>query len=479
MNLAKKISQIKHLEEIQPDKKWEKTTKYNLLDEISAQNRLMQAYKLSTTQKVDLFTMRVFNRLAPSMTKVLASFLVLMMFFGVNLAAQASVPGETLWPVKRSIEEAELSITFSPVKKTEVYIKHVNERISEIDKILEAPLKPEEPEVKTAKEKAIKQAVTHLEKDVISVDSSLKIVKQEKNAIEVVELVKKVTDATKEVENNLEEQKKKVAADDATDEILGQVLGNAQSINQQVKKSAVNVAIEVHEEVQKSVENQNALTAINPTRTTSTPNQGLGDNTGAFDTTTADILVKSETSSENTVFNAQEAETISNLVKEIVASEINQVSLEVQGVKEKVDATLDTDIASITKEVLAGDTQTTVNVVELDEIDVIKNESNEDREGVLEEAKVLLDNGMLKDAFDKVNQLQEKYNKAEVTLEKIEKVIEKTAGETTGEVINTSTSTSSPITNIKPEETNKIEASGIDIKESDIKIKEEEQILSN
>ena len=103
MNLANKISQIKHLEEIQPDKKWEKTTKYNLLEEISAQNRLMQAYKLSTAQKVDLFAMRVFNRLAPSMTKVLASFLILMMFFGINIAAQASVPGETLWPVKRSI----------------------------------------------------------------------------------------------------------------------------------------------------------------------------------------------------------------------------------------------------------------------------------------------------------------------------------------------------------------------------------------
>ena len=480
MNLAKKISQIKHLEEIKPDKKWEKTIKYNLLEEITAQNRLRQAYKLSAAQKVDLFAMRVFNRLAPSMTKVLASFLILMMFFGVNMAAQASVPGETLWPIKRSIEEAELSITFSPVKKTEVYIKHVNERIAEIDKILEEPLKPEEPEVKIAKEKAIKQAVTHLEKDVISVDSSLKIVKQEKNAIEVVELVKKVTDATKEVETNLEAQKKKVAADDATDEILGQILDNAQSINQQVKKSAVSVAIEVHEEVQKSVENQSGLLAINPSRTTSTPNQGLAtDNTGSFDTTTVDILVKSETSQENIVFNTQEAETISNLVREIVASEINQVSLEVQGVKEKVDAALDADIANIKKDVLAGDQETTVGTVELDEIDVIKNESNEDREGVLEEVKVLLDNGMLKDAFEKVNQLQDKYNKAEVTLEKIEKVIEKSAGEKSGEVIHTTTSTSSPIINIKPEEANTIEASGIDIEESDIKIKEEEQILSN
>jgi len=465
MSLTRRIS---HLKEIKPDKKWEKTSKYDLLEEIASQNRLMQAYKLSNTQKVDLFVMRVFNRLSPSMSKVLAGFLIVMMFFGVNIAAQASVPGEPLWPVKRSIEEAELSLTFSPVKKTEVHIKHVNERLEEIDKILEEPTKPE---VQGNKEKAIKQAVTHLEKDVISVDSSLKIVKEEKKAIEVVELVKKVTDATKEFDTKLQEKKTQVSTTENKE--LGEVLTNAKNVTKQVKKSAVNVAIEVHEEIQKSVENKTAVNTLN------SDNQGSAESATTnheLETSTPPIITKDNVSVDNKEVKPEEAETIAKLVKEMVASELNDLSVEVKDFKQKTDILNTEDIEKIKSETLVENTQ---DLQDLDDIGVIKKETTEESEVVIEEAKVLLDNGLLKDAFKKVSQEQEKYEKAEATLEKIEKAIEKSAESVQGTTVNSNVSTSSPNLNIKPGAEDAIKASGVDIEESEIEIKEEETIINN
>lgn len=470
MSLSKRLS---HLRAIKPDKRWEKTTKFDLLEEIASQNRLMQAYKLSNTQKVDLFVMRAFNRVAPSMSKVLAGFLIVMMFFGVNIAAQASVPGEPLWPVKRSIEEAELSLTFSPVKKTEVHIKHVNERLQEIDKILEEPTKPE---VKEKKEKAIKQAVTHLEKDVISVDSSLKIVKEEKEAIEVIELVKKVTDATKEVDTKLKEKKTQVATTE--DKALGEALSNAKNVTKQVKKSAVNVALEVHEEIKKTAEDTIALTTL---KNDGSDNAELATTNHELETSTPPIIVKDSVAKEDGKVKSADVETITNLVKEIVASELNDLSQEVKDVKQKAEIVPDEDIAKV-KQVNGESTEKkVVNDEDFDSINTIKKESSEESEVVIKEAQELLDNGQLKDAFEKVTAVQEKYDKAEEVLEKIEKVIGESVDKAGIEELeaNTGNSTSSPSVSIKPEVTDKIEASGVDIEDSEIKIKEEEQIINN
>jgi hypothetical protein len=478
MSLTKKISKIKNLESIQPDKRWEKTTKYDLLEEIASQNRLMQAYKLSNAQKIDLFVMRFFNRIAPSLSKALTVFLVFMMFFGVNIAAQASVPGQPLWPVKRSIEEAEISLTFSPVKKTEVHIKHVSERLDEIDKILDKPEEIDKPEVKIKKDKAIKQAINHLSKDVTSVDSALKIVKEEKEALEVVELVKKVTDATKEVDNQLAAKKKEAAT--TNDKELGEALTAAKAVNKQVKKAAVAVAIEVHEEVQKNLEDNAALKIAEANIQIENPELLTADT----ETSTPEIIESVNTKEEQ--LDIDEAAIITNLVKEIVAAEIADVSTEVKDVKEKVEIVDQVELDIIKIDAIGEEDKDKIVTAELDEIDVIKKESIEESEVVLEEAKVLLEEGSFKDAFEKVSEANDKYEKAEVTLEKIEDAIEVNQEEVTEDVgvieVLPDTSTSTQNLDIKPVENPEqsrreeeiIEASGVDIVEEGILEEEQE-----
>ena len=456
MSLTKKISKIKNLESIQPDKRWEKTTKYDLLEEIASQNRLMQAYKLSNAQKIDLFVMRFFNRMAPSLSKALSAFLVFMMFFGVNIAAQASVPGQPLWPVKRSIEEVEIALTFSPVNKTIKHIEQVDERMAEIDKILEKDIAVDEVEVQVKQDIAIKQAVSHLEQDIASVDSALQVVKEEKEAIEIVELVKKVTSVTKGAITDLETQ-----IEDTSSTIIEDALDGAKDANEEVKVAAVDLAIEVHDEI-------------------------------VAETLIAEEIVVEELNSSSTLeeitaegpeqSRREELEAVKILVAEIVAEQIKDLSAQIDTTKEDVDNVVDEELVelAVVEEVNEALLEEEEVVVILDDIDNIKDNPAE-AAVILDEAKALLEEGSFKDAIEKVSESKELNDKSEVILEKLdelqdvtEEVVEElenvepvTEGLEQGRKIEVlpDTTTSTQNLDIKPEDEEIIESSGIDIVE--------------
>ena len=61
MSLQKRFSQLGGLSGLQPDKNWENKTRYEILAEISSQNKLMQAQKLSSGEKADLAVMSFFR----------------------------------------------------------------------------------------------------------------------------------------------------------------------------------------------------------------------------------------------------------------------------------------------------------------------------------------------------------------------------------------------------------------------------------
>lgn len=424
MSLGGKISQIAKLSELQPDKRWETTTKYDLLAEISSQNRMMQAQKLTNTEKTDLVFMRIMNKVAPSFTRAVAAFLIIMMGSGVSMAAQASVPGQALWPIKRSMEKVELSLAISPVTETEMHIKHAGKRLQEIDKILQET--NTQPAKVVKKEKAIKQAVRHLEKDVTSADISLKIAKEEKKPIEVVELAKKVTDVTKEVTVVLDEK-----SGEATDKNIEEALDSIKEVNKEVQKSAVNVALAVHEEVlalvkQKEDKNnlgqasttedglvevmENSRDPLNIVETTEDMNH---------DTTTVNMIVgKSAPEIIDLEINDEEIEAVKNLVKEMVASEIDNTSSEIAGVKEKAGTVAQEDIENFKKDTALTDTEEE-DLVSIDTLQAGPEKVNQ----TLQEVKVLMEDGFLRDAFEKISQVKEEYQKAGIILKKIEEAI--------------------------------------------------------
>lgn len=360
MSLEKKFSQLKNSDELSVNKDWEKTTKYELLSEIHSQNRLMKAQQLSSAEKFDLFAMKAARRLMPSATKVIAGFLIIMLGSGTALAAQASVPGQPLWPVKRSIEKAELTLAVNPITETKVHIKHINKRLVEIDKLVGHTNNEQTPEKAAKNTKSIKQVVRHLEKDVAGVDTSLKIVKEEKEISETVDLVKQVKDVNKETKKKVVSLEEEVDISDenkANQQELKNVLDDVRDISDGVTKTIVNLAAEIHQE---AVAQENDETTLE--------------------------------SEQNDIQAVKEA------VVEIINEEIDELSGEIQDSKDK--------------KVKQAEMQVEENT-DLVKQELLTAEKSEDAQVVLlGEAKVLLDEGLVKDAVDKVLASKEVNKKA-------------------------------------------------------------------
>ena len=398
MSIRKSLAQLKKLSSINPDEQWAHATKYSIMSEVTVQSRLIKSQKRSFNDGFNLFFANFFGKIVPSLTKVVAVVLVLSVGSGFSLVAQASVPGEMLWPIKRNMEEAELALTLSPVKKTEIHIKHINTRLNEIDKILkdEDSVSPED---STKKEVAIKKAVSHLERDVVAVDNSLKIVKEEKTPMQVVALVEKVAIVANETANNLNQ---KVSNSQNTE--ISKVLDDAKKINQEVKDSAVNLAITVHEEVVNNVA-KDVSNNIN-----STPSATVVSQNGA---------------------NVEELKAVTEVVTKIITSELQVVSQEVANAKDKVESVDNKDIISLPKSSNLKEGESDAKAIE--SIDSLKMHP-EIMEANLVQAKDLLEKGNLKDSMEKITQVKETYQQAETVIKRIEAAAENNS-------VNTSTST--------------------------------------
>ncbi len=65
----------------------------------------------------------------------ISAFLALMLSGGTVLAAQASLPGDTLYPVKRLTEKVEVALATSEKSKAEVEAAHAAERLTELSEL--------------------------------------------------------------------------------------------------------------------------------------------------------------------------------------------------------------------------------------------------------------------------------------------------------------------------------------------------------
>ena len=446
MSLEKNLSQLKKLDRLRPNKDWETTTKYDLLSEIHSQNRLRKAQQLSTAERFDLLMMKIIRRLMPSVTKVVAGFLIVFLGTGTGFVAQASVPGQSLWPIKRSMERAELTLTFNPIKETEVHIKHINKRLNEIDKIVENTRKDDKPEKVAKQGKAIKQAVQYLGKDAAAVDSTLKVVKEEKKPLEVVELAKKVKEANKETKKKVVALEEQVA--NTVDGVIEKALDDVREISAEVDQVVVDLALELHEEVIIAQEVKKA-------------ERELGSD-----------LTDQEKIDEDIIDDA-EIEAVRVAVVEMITDDINELSDEIQATKVKIGVVDKQDLDDLVVEkreqemILTGENK---NIFAEGDVKEIKNQPGE-AELSLGEAKVLLEEGSVKGAVEKLSETKKIQHKTETVLKEIEKS-NKAQEANNAEVDNTDNTIDEPIENntqsaeVTSEES--IEAAAIEPEESDL-----------
>jgi hypothetical protein len=169
-----KIAKIKNLPELQPDHNWLRLNKARLLSEIAKQQQSIETVPFN--QKLELVSLKITRRLMPSTFKVVSLTLLLIFVFSTTYVAQAAVPGDVLWPVKISLEKAELALAPDPVSEAEILLKHTDHRLQELD-----ILSSRQGGDVQLRDAAISDLVRRLEKNIVAADSSLKLAKSSGN----------------------------------------------------------------------------------------------------------------------------------------------------------------------------------------------------------------------------------------------------------------------------------------------------------
>lgn len=212
---------------------------------------------------------------------MLAIITIVMMISLLNstaVAAQNSIPGETLYPIKRTVEKIQLTLTLNEVKKTEVRIKHAENRLTEVKAIIEKPTVPSDMAAEDQKAKAIESTITELVNATTQVadDSSTN-----------KELLKKVVELTDKQELVLPGIEKKVEGE--TKKAVSNAIDNAVETKSVAERNLAQL------ETPPSASTSNSTSTdsqIKGAGTTSTSTQGTFNRKANSPTSTDDTLKK-------------------------------------------------------------------------------------------------------------------------------------------------------------------------------------------
>lgn len=203
------INKIKELKNIQPSKEWLGSAREKLI------------YQIKPSQVDFLPRLGLFNWLKPLQPIALTISLILIFIAGPWLtlkASQNSLPGETLYSVKKAAEKIQAGMA-SEESQVGLQVDFAQRRLEEINKLNEDSLSPEE------KNEKVEQAAVDFKNNLAGANQYVKKVPKEK-AKAVAQKTKKIRESltkTKE-EASLVVQEKLAEAENLIKEIDYQIL---------------------------------------------------------------------------------------------------------------------------------------------------------------------------------------------------------------------------------------------------------------
>jgi len=387
--MDKVIQQLKELNSIKPRKDWVEQNKVQLMSQLQAQKVQKQKSIFSYWYLLKMLVpFRVLNFMAKPIGVV---FLVLLMVVSTGIltvsASRNTIPGDTLYSVKLTSERVKVSFAVSDENESKVHIQNAQERVRELEQVVKEENAPE------VKKEKIKIVTENLQKNIESANKSLekvKITKQEKEKTEkVLAVIKEVDQKTKEIKSKLKEQKEKV--NNELDKESVKKLASVISAVEGTSVKATEVMVEKYDsgeaeidssEVVKAVEEQ--IQVVTEKLKTVTDNQKLIEEADEVEKEEAEIEVNSE-----------EEEVQSN---------------EVEGEVEVEE----------TEEVEAGDDTATEVKIESEETEgetIVVEDTSQNAQIILDEAQELLNQGDMKQALEKITQVNEMTTKVELDIE--------------------------------------------------------------
>jgi len=212
---------------------------------------------------------------------VFAGILLLVAIGLVNataVAAKKSLPGETLYPVKKTVEKLQLTLTIGETKKTEVRIQQAETRLTEARTILS-----ESEATSTPLNHNEEQAVATAVNDLVSTNS---LIASEGEAQKDKALLEKIVKLTDKQHAVLSDIKEKVSGE--AKEAVSAAIGSA-TVTEKVAKDSL-AELENPREVTDETATSTVEGIIGSHATTTSTGNGLGGSATSTASTTPDLL---------------------------------------------------------------------------------------------------------------------------------------------------------------------------------------------
>ena len=206
MILEHKISNLKNEPAIQLDPALKRQLKHELLAEMNRRQDVLATVRLSAYERMRLFAFRAIRKTTPTRFQVAALMVIFVFMTSTAFMAEAAVPGDILWPVKITLEKAEVVLAAGSAEEGRVHIKHVDNRLKELNVVLQKSKDD-------GRKESISQLMRRLEKDITAANQSLKVAQEEDNtnpdiasnatvALLAKDLSAKATEAVKLIDDN-------------------------------------------------------------------------------------------------------------------------------------------------------------------------------------------------------------------------------------------------------------------------------------
>ncbi|HUT22264.1 MAG TPA: DUF5667 domain-containing protein [Candidatus Bipolaricaulota bacterium] len=246
------IKQLKSLRILGANAEWKKSNRNLLISQIKGQtaNTKESAFKnfWYGIKAIMPGSVKTFVYKPIGAITLIVTFIFGASVFGVS-ASKGTVPGDTLYKVKLTSEKIYAGLTVGADKKTDLYMGYADERMNEMDKL------QLHPEVEGNQEN-MKVAIHGLTEQMTNVKEQLEKVKlTPKPAQEIVDVAKKVDDKVDSLSEKIKQKKKEIKAIDDKSTMISE-LDAAQNVVEETSEAAIGVIIEKHVsgEVESSVE---------------------------------------------------------------------------------------------------------------------------------------------------------------------------------------------------------------------------------
>jgi len=231
------ISQLKNLKNIQPKKDWVSSNKDTLLSQIDSQ--VSDNFNNDTIGEM-LKTLVFQPRLIRSAVRVFTVFLLIL---GVSLsggiasvsASRSSVPGDFFYPIKITIEKAQVGLSSKKEDKAKLELEFAGRRIEEVEKITETG----EVEENKKKDEKVEKALSKFKDNLNTAKNHLGDIKDEGKSREAVKLAVAIDDKTEEFSKLLKKQKEVVPK-------AALAVEEAIDVTEETSEKAIDVIIEEH-----------------------------------------------------------------------------------------------------------------------------------------------------------------------------------------------------------------------------------------